>query len=265
MAPADQRLGADDATGGVHLRLVEQLEFLQVERLSQAGFDRQPFAGPHAQSGLEKPVAVPAAVLRFVQRHVGAGEQGLGIVAIVGEHADPDAHRDPQIMAGDAARPGDRGDDVCRRPPRIVGVGQLREHDHELVPALTADRVRAPDAPCQFAPDGVEQFVPQQVSQRVVDLLEAIDVQKEDRHPALVTMGQRERVHQTVAQQQAVREIGQRIVARRMGQLSRRLIGAPPQEVLTEQGVAEDLQQFSVLDEPLHRDRWTRIFFSTSS
>ena len=67
VAPADQRLGADDAAGfQVHLRLVEQLEFLLVERLSQAGFDRQAVRRPARSSRARKTGSRSAAVLRFV-------------------------------------------------------------------------------------------------------------------------------------------------------------------------------------------------------
>ena len=72
MPPADQRLGADDRAGlQIHLRLVEQLEFLLVERVVQPGFDRLPFDGAGIQIGLEELVTIPPLILRMVQRHVG--------------------------------------------------------------------------------------------------------------------------------------------------------------------------------------------------
>ena len=82
---------------------------------------------------------------------------------------------------------------------------------------MPADGVRAPDAHRHFPSDGSKQLVAKQVSERVVDVLEAIDIQKEDRQPALVTAGECERPGQPVAEQQAVRQIGQRVMTREMG------------------------------------------------
>ena len=72
MPPADERLGADNGAGlQIHLRLVEQLEFLLLERVVQAGFDRPPFDGADIQIGREELVTIPSLILRTVQRHIG--------------------------------------------------------------------------------------------------------------------------------------------------------------------------------------------------
>ena len=143
----------------------------------------------------------------------------------------------------------------CAPIGRILRVLQLRQHDHEFVAAMPADGVGAPDAHRHFPCDGSEQLVAEQVPERVVDVLEAIDIEKEDRQPPLVALGQRKRAGQPVGQQQAVRQIGQRIVARQMGQLQRRLLGVPPEVILPQQRVAEHLQQLAVEHQPPRRDR----------
>ena len=215
MPPADERLGADDGAGlQVHLRLVEQLEFPLVDRAVQAGFDRLPFDGAHIQLGLEELVAVPPLVLGMVQRHVGTLQQRLRILAVVGVDADADADGDVELVIGERERPREGCDDLLRAHGRVLGVLQLRQHDHEFVPALPADRVGAPDAHRDFPPDDSQQLVAEQVSERVVDVFEAIDIQKEHGQASLVTVGQGQRAVEPVRQQRAVRQIGQRVMAR---------------------------------------------------
>ena len=148
-------------------------------------------------------------------------------------------------MAGAGMRPGERRDDLARRLAGTVRVRQLRQHDHEFVPALAADGVRAPDAHRQFPGDDLQELVAHRVPERVVDLLEAVDVQKEHRHPAMMTSGQRECPGQPIREQHAVRETRQGVVAGEMGELPRRRVGMVPEMILAQQRFTEQLQEFS--------------------
>ena len=59
-----------------------------------------------------------------------------------------------------------------------------------------------------------EQHVARVVAERVVDQLEAVEVDEEHREPALVPLRLRERLLQALAEHRAVEEPGERVVAR---------------------------------------------------
>ena len=94
-------------------------------------------------------------------------------------------------------------------------------------------------------------------SESLIDL-KSVDIEEEDRQRPMMATGERKRAGQPVGQHQAVREIGQWIVARQMGELPCGLVGPPPEGVLPQQRVAEHLQQLSVEHQPSHRDRLFR-------
>ena len=114
-----------------------------------------------------------------------------------------------------------RGDDLGqakRQPLRVGGVVDVGLDDREFVAADARYRVGFAHAAAQPAGHGAQQLVADGVSERIVDVLEVVEVEAQDGEP-LPALHMDERLGETLAQQQAVGKVGQRIVARHVRDL----------------------------------------------
>src|SRR4029077_20050010 len=114
----------------------------------------------------------------------------------------------------DLERNGERGQETIRHGARARLVRVVLQQDAELVPADPGDGVARPTLELQTLRGGDQQLVARVVPQAVVDRLEAIQVQQEDRGPTPRARRTSERVIHAVAEDGAVRQAGQRIVER---------------------------------------------------
>ena len=64
-----------------------------------------------------------------------------------------------------------------------VAVGGLTRHDDELVAAQTGKRVPRPQTPAKPRRDLPQQLVSHGVAERVVDDLEPVQIEHDQRHP----------------------------------------------------------------------------------
>ena len=99
-----------------------------------------------------------------------------------------------------------------RADGRILGVRDPRKQDHEFIPALAAHGVRLPPASDQALCDRLQQFVADEMSHRVVDALEAIQVQKQYRELLVVAFRGGDSLLDAVGQQHAVGQAGEKVV-----------------------------------------------------
>ncbi|CAA9355673.1 MAG: hypothetical protein AVDCRST_MAG11-3798 [uncultured Gemmatimonadaceae bacterium] len=127
---------------------------------------------------------VAAGALRLVEGAVGGGEQRLGAVAVVGERGDAHAHRD-----GDRARPVAQREDVRahRRADPLGDVARagrrgVGEEGDELVAGVARRHVSGAQRPAQQVGDAHQDVVALQVAVAVVDVLEVVHVDDEQRH-----------------------------------------------------------------------------------
>nr|GEU28653.1 hypothetical protein [Tanacetum cinerariifolium] len=96
----------------------------------------------------------------------------------------------------------------CRR----VGAADIGQHHHELVAAMAADGIDAAHAAHQPLRRLAQQQVAHVVAQRVVDVLETVEVDEQHGHHAVVTARRRQRLVQPIEQQHAVGQVGQHVV-----------------------------------------------------
>ena len=94
----------------------------------------------------------------------------------------------------------------------------LRQYDHEFVATQTAYRVRRPNAFDQPLGDQLQQAIAHRVAQRIVDVLEPVEVQIQHREHRAVPLRRQQRLREQVVQQQSVRQIGQAVVLGEIGQ-----------------------------------------------
>ena len=200
--PADQGLDADDAAGGqIVLGLVVEDKLLQAQGLAQRRLQGYlgEGAGGHVR-GVELK-AVAALVLGLVHGGIGVAHQGVDVDAVLGVEADADAQGDIEGPAVQIDGP-------------LAGLGQLFGHQGgvagafhgvqdqgELIAPEAGERVAlahlATQAPRRF----LQHPIPGQVSQAVIDGLEAVQIQEQQGHLALLATGPAQRLAQPVGEQ----------------------------------------------------------------
>jgi hypothetical protein len=124
-------------------------------------------------------------LLGLVEGLVGSLEE-RGRVIVGAELGDPG--REVEALEGPD---GARADCELHAAVELFGIGQvgLREDDRELVAAHAAGDVRAPNDRLQPLGDPGEDGVRGQVPDAVVDRLEVVDVEYDQRELAVVAMG----------------------------------------------------------------------------
>ena len=89
-----------------------------------------------------------------------------------------------------------------------------RQADHEFVAAKSCGGVAFPQAGAQAHGHGFEQLVADMMAERVVDMLEVVEIEHHHRHLILVAARLRDIVAQAILEQDPVRQARQRIVQR---------------------------------------------------
>ncbi len=212
MLPADQRLHSNESPGAhVRLRLVVQDELIQFQRAPHFGFELMALDGAHVHFRGEELKIVPPAFLGVVHGGVRILHQFAAVLGIVGENTDTDAAGGVERVPGDSQRLGERPDDLARNLGRVVGLAQTLEGDDELVATQPRQGVALAYAGGHLAGDFLEQQVAYVVAERVVDVLEAVQVDEQHRERIALAARVDDPLLETVVEQQAVWQFGQRI------------------------------------------------------
>ena len=166
--------------------------------------------------------AVAAAFLGLVARDLGLHEQLVGReLRLRLDLADAD--RDRRAHLALAAHGEDlsarRLDEGLRRSFGVLQRG-LRQDHAELVAAEAPDDVGLAQPRAQQRRDGAEQFVAGRVPVAVVDVLEVVDVDRQQRRRMAVALGVADDPLELVMEAAPVVEAGQRIVIGELAQLS---------------------------------------------
>ena len=103
-----------------------------------------------------------------------------------------------------------RAGDACR----LGGVGHVGEADDELVAAETRGGVLFPQAGREPRGDRRQQQIADRVAERVVDVLEPVEVEEQHGKLAAPAMRAGDRLSDPVREQRAVGQAGQRVVMR---------------------------------------------------
>jgi len=222
-APAYQRLGAADAPGDdIHLGLEEQHEFLVVDGAPQGVLHVQ--AGHRLGIHLRREEAegVAARLLGAVHGRVGILDQGIGIDGIVGIHGNADAHRHRHFMALQVEGLAHRFADLVDHAHGMLRPFGQHQDGGKFIAAETADGVAHAQAVDEAAGKLAQQIVADGVAQRVVDILETVDIHEQHGHGPLVFGRLGQRMGQRGVELAAVRQARERV---EMGQLHQALLG----------------------------------------
>ena len=183
MPPAHQSLDTAGAQrDDIDDALIVNLEFLARDRVAQIHFERapQPRFGIHLV--LEEAVIVAAFALGAIEREVGILQELRRVGAVVRRNGDADGNADDDLVALDLVGLADQADQALGEidgllPVVVVDLLQ----DGEFVAAEPADRVALAHRPLQPPRHGLEQRVADRMAERVVDRLELIEVEHENR------------------------------------------------------------------------------------
>ncbi len=136
---------------------------------------------------------------------------------------------------------------------RGLGVHHLRQEDAELVAAQPGDRVALTEALLEPETDLLQQLVAARMAERVIDLLEAVEVHDHHGRGHVVAAGRGERVTDAVVEERAVGQVRERVVERlvlvHLGLVPKRLRrpGDDPEENAVEHCEREEDEERVVL------------------
>ena len=217
-----QRTSASISTGRFVAQVEDGLEddddLVAFDGPAELAFELE--SGPRSVAHRRLVELVPGLARRLgrVHRDVGAGHDVVGIPDAVVDHRDADARGDGDV-APDVERLRDPTEDPLGHLDRAVHVADLVEEDGELVAGQPARGVARPDGVGQPARDLDEEPIARAVTQRVVDRLEVVEVEEQDRRHRPVASPTCERVRDPIREQGPVGEPGERIVEGLVAQL----------------------------------------------
>ena len=223
MIPAQQRLEGDDAIAGdVADRLVVGLEFVALQRRAQIHLQQPPRLRARIHAGLEEAIGAAAVRLGAVQREVGVLQQLVRIVAVLRRQRDADRDADHDLMVVDLVRRRDHLDEAAGKGSRRGFLGAPDLDHGELVAAEPRHGVARADGGLQPAADFLEQRIADGMAERVVDVLEVIEIEAQHRE-LVARLRPAQSLLELLVEQHAVRQIGQRVMARHVRDLGLRL------------------------------------------
>jgi hypothetical protein len=161
-------------------------------------------------------------------------EQRVRIEGMVRIERDADAARDVEVELVDRDRVMEALDESFGDRDRRRVVRDVAHQDAELVSTEAGHQVFVPERPGEARTDGGEQLVPHMVAERVVDLLEVVEVHQHHGEAAAVRRRVLDRVPELHPEQEPVGQTGQMVVERLVLVLSlllRQLLGRDLQRV----------------------------------
>ncbi len=179
MGPAQQRFSAGNLTDRqIDFGLIVQREFVAFQSATQTFFDGLPRDRALVHGRLEKFIAVMPVLFSLIHGEIGIFYQCFGVPAIVGIDADADAGGDVQIVVIDPMRFAYGLEYSSRGDGGIFCLFDFGKQNHKFVATLAAYCVGGSHASQQALGDGLKQFVTERMAQRIVDVFEAVQIEK---------------------------------------------------------------------------------------
>ena len=183
--PTDERLESfRDAGRQRDDRLELDDEFPARERAAQVDFDLAALLQASLHARIEAPVDATPTGLCFVKGDVGILDQGLHVAAVPRRHGDADARADIGVVGADPIGSAQRANDPRREVARLIVLADAELDHGELVAAEPRHDVACADAFLQPPAGEAQEPVPGRMPERVVDLLEPVEIEVMDRERA---------------------------------------------------------------------------------
>ena len=190
-------------------------------------------------------------LLGRVHREVGALEQIGDLGAVDRPERDADARLRADRHPRDVDVGRERVQHAVEDRPGVLGV-DTGQNEPEFVPAQASDRVTRPQDLGEVRRDAAQVVVPVVVAERVVDLLETVEVDDGDADGLAAPAGRGNRVAGPVDEQCPVRQIGQQVVQRHV-----LVLGVAPAKTPCDRP-ADRAQRDPQQDQPEHDQRGHR-------
>ena len=217
MVPAEQGLEpADPVLLQVIERLIQQLELAVGDACAQIGLHGAAGLLPGVHLRLEEADGAAAVLLGTVQRQIGLAQQRISRGAVDRGHDDADAGPDHDLGPVDRERCADRFGDPARDGAGVFRPLQPGHQDRELIRAQPRDRFRPMQARGEPRRHLPQDLVACRKSEGVVHRLEMVEVDEQRRERAAALQPGDRKVHR-LPQHRPVRQPGQRVMARHMG------------------------------------------------
>ena len=192
--PTHQRLEPAHLAGAQpNRRLVVHHELVRAQCTAELGFEVQPRQGRVVHLGLVDPHTGLALALGLVHGHVGVAYELLGAVAGPVER-DSHARGDQQLLGRDRERQREHRKQAFGQRGHLVLALDVLQQDGELVTTETCRGVAGPELVLDPLRRRDEQLVTGGVAEAVVDRLEPVEVQHDDRdRPSIPGLARRAR------------------------------------------------------------------------
>ena len=213
MLPTHQGFNADQAPGfQVMHRLVVDPQLLLLQRSAQFESDFDPSLGMGRQLFGVQGVTVAPVALGLEQRSIGIAQQLFGAQRIAGKQADADTGIDEQLMTFDTKRLFERVENALGQRRGLHQLWTTFGQHRELIASESRQSDAGTEQVLQPRSHGLEQSITDVVTEAVVDHLEVIQIEHQQGAAAFLDLRRGQRLFGAVAEQQAIGQIGQRIV-----------------------------------------------------
>ena len=222
--PPDQRLEAGNFLfGGSNDRLVFDGEFAPLDRLAEVIFKDLTFRRFAVHRGLIDAVLAASGALCCIKRKVGIADESVGAGAIGVTNDDADRSANCHVVALDRIGSRDLFDQRSAQRFDEADVHGPGKDRLELIAAQPSNLPVVAHDRGESLGNLPEQRVADRVAERVVDVLEPIEIDHEKRKALAAVGGIAKRFVQRLSHHRPVRQTGQRIEARKTGNLAVRL------------------------------------------
>ena len=217
VTPAQQRLdpGQAIAVAG-KLRLIMQDELALLLSVAQIAFQFQTLQGTGVHVGLVELEVVLAAFLGVIHRGVGVLHQLAQLATVLRSEGDTDTGGDEEFAAFEDERARQAGEnllgDMNGAIQCALAGGARLQQQGEFVAAHARHGVVAVDAGRQAYGYVLEHAVAGGVAERIVDRLEAVEVEEHQHHPFVMPIRMLQGTVQAILEQGAVGQVGQGVV-----------------------------------------------------
>ncbi len=209
--PADQGFETRHRAVAPHLRLVMQRKFARPHRRAQVALQRHPLGHGGAERARVEAVLVAPVVLGRIHRRLRPSEQFVGAVPVYPGEADAGAEGQVQGLLQHRIRLGQEGADLFDLVRQVLDRPGQRQREGELV-AGNARQVADRDvALLQALADHLDQQVADRLAEIVVDVLELVEIEDDDRQPWRDLDGRQQVLVERGLEPQAVGQPGQGI------------------------------------------------------
>ena len=165
--------------------------------------------------GFIQPVVVFAGLFGVVHGAVGIMEQGLGVDAAGRVKRNTDTGGDERLLPVDHECTCQRFQYFLRHLFRVMASADIGQQRNKLVAAEASDSVGVTYAPHEAFGGDAEQLIADGMALRVIDGLEAVEIDKQHRQHLTLAASLSQLLLQAVIEQQAIGRAGERITALR--------------------------------------------------